>query len=202
MAKLTGNVLGGVKGKLGNVYFAEYKGNTVIRAMPKPKKDDPSPKQKKRRKRFQIGNSLASSFTALFHFIKSVNPEASPRKEFFSRVDLAIRENESELSVDYAKLEFTRGLLDVPNEFSLQSNPNGITASWKNFESQELEDEIVICLIDPAYQNPLISFAKRQTEIIHLHVPSFWKGHWIHCYTFAKNEKGKFSDSRYFGVVY
>ena len=107
MAKLTGNVLGGVKGKLGNVYFAEYKGNTVIRAMPNPKKDKPSPKQKKIRNEFKLGNSLASKFKALFHFIKLANPEASPRKDFFSRVNLAILQNESELSVDYAKLEFT-----------------------------------------------------------------------------------------------
>ena len=202
MAKLTGNVLGGVKGKLGNVYFAEYRGNTVIRAMPNPKKDKPSPKQKKIRNEFKLGNSLASKFKALFHFIKLANPEASPRKDFFSRVNLAILQNESELSIDYAKLEFTRGLLDIPNEFTLQSETDKISASWKNVDSQELQDDIVICLFDPAYPTPIILSTKRQTEFIHLSVPSFWKGHLIHCYTFAKNDKGKFSDSRYFGVVY
>ena len=202
MAKLTGNVLGGVKGKLGNVYFAEYRGNTVIRAMPKPKKDKPSLKQAKIRNEFKLGNSLASNFKSLFHFIKLVNPEASPRKDFFSRVNLAINQNESELSVDYTKLEFTRGLLDIPNEFTLQSQSDKISASWKNVDSQELDDDIVICLFDPAYQSPLILSTKRKTQFIHIPIPSLWKGHLIHGYTFTKNDKGKFSDSRYIGVVY
>ena len=202
MAKLTGNVLGGVKGKLGNVYFAEYRGNTVIRAMPKPKKDKPSLKQAKIRNEFKLGNSLASNFKSLFHFIKLANPEASPRKEFFSRVNLAINQNESELSVDYTKLEFTRGLLDIPNEFTLQSQSDKISASWKNVDSQELDDDIVICLFNPAYQSPLILSTKRKTQFIHIPIPSLWKGHLIHGYTFAKNDKGKFSDSKYFGVVY
>lgn len=202
MAKLTGNVLGGVKGKLGNVYFAEYKGNTVIRAMPKPKKDKPSEGQRKVRKEFKLGNELASNFKSLFHFIKLANPEASPRKDFFSRVNLAMIKNQSEPSVDYAKLEFTRGLLDIPNEFTLLSQPDKINASWKNSDSQELDDDIVICLLNPEYQSPIIVSTKRKTEFIHFQVPSFWKGHLIHGYTFAKNDKGKFSDSRYFGVVY
>jgi hypothetical protein len=154
------------------------------------------------RKKFQLGNSLATKFKPLFNFIKSANPDLNPRKDFFSRVYLAMNENETGYDIDYSKLEFTRGLLNCPNDFTFQSETDEIKATWKCIDLQESQDEIVIYLFDPSFKNPLIFSSKRVTELAHLFVPSLWKGHQVHGYIFAKNDKGKFSDSRYFGVVY
>ncbi len=200
MGKLTENILGGVKGKIGNLSFANYSGKIIIKSLPKRSKNKPSAKQAKGRKKFQLANTLASKFTPLFRMIKSGNAELTPRKDFFSRIYLAMTENENEFSVDYSKIEFTRGLLDSPNDFALESDSTTIKAKWNLSTEEELQEEIVICLFNPNFKNPILASSKRQTSLMHIPIPSFWKGHQVHGFAFARNENGKVSDSVYSGV--
>jgi hypothetical protein len=77
---------------------------------------------------------------------------------------------------------------------------DSVKATWNFSGEQGSQEEIVICLLNPAFRNPILLTTKRQTSLIHILIPSFWKGHLIHGFAFARNENGKVSDSVYSGV--
>lgn len=206
-------ILGGFRKKTGTVVGAFFRDLNVIRALPRASGKPASPAQIIQRSRFALVISFLSSFSDLIEmFYSNRSASNSPMNEAVAyHLKEAITTVGSDIEMDYTKVKFARGKLELPATMRLAATVEGkVDFEWTNVGSTNLKyrdasDMANLLVYNPAKKQfvSLMNAAPRSAEVFKLQLPMEFGEDYVHCYiNFSSTlKKGLVSNSQYVGKI-
>ncbi|MCA6066574.1 DUF6266 family protein [Chryseobacterium sp. RG1] len=210
MARITKGILGGFSGKVGTVVGANWRGQDIIRSIPKPNSRPPSERQLVQQTKFKL-------------VISFLQPVKSIQAKYFgsgsgsrSRVNLAVSYTISEavqMVGDVAELMYNKVLItkgDLTGFQNVTATPqagNGISLNWEDNSAQGNVDATdlasVICYCEELESFEIFeSVAERNVLTAGLTLPATYAGKEIQLWMFFHNAKKTLAcNSAYLGSL-
>jgi len=194
MGKLTGGILGPVKGKVGAVVGSVSGGQNVVKAMPASYSDKKSASQLAQRSSFK--NTL-DLYKLVSPSVKSTNAERSSKHSAYNvfmknNVGKAIVED----VVDFAALKISSGSLqEAETEMISNAGANSVDITWPNNANETTAfatDTAIVTLIrgDNLDVVNRVSNVTRADGAINVPFPENWDGQDIYGYVTFKTADG------------
>lgn len=209
MGKIQTGILGGFQGKVGTVIGSTWRGEDIIKALPKKRADNPSELQKLQRIKFKAVSEL-------------LNPIRDTLSKYFSN-DVGIKSrynlatsyhllNAVEVTDEVATILFSRVIISKGTLYSFQNPtvvPTGteVTLNWEDnslMGNAKAEDNVSVVF----YSQELMMFfvyenvAKRSELTTSITLPQNLAGSAVEAYAFLYSDATKFSsNSVYLGNI-
>ncbi|SDI40575.1 hypothetical protein SAMN05421846_10759 [Chryseobacterium taeanense] len=198
MARITKGILGGFSGKVGTIVGANWRGQDIIRSIPKPSNRPPSEKQQLQQEKFKT-------------VIAFLQPLKSIQTKYFgsgsgskSRVNMAVSYTISEAiqmtgdvpELMYNKVLITKGdLTGFQNVAAVPQTGNIIRLSWENNSTQgnasETDQVNVICYCEELDRFEIFESVGIRTDLTKdVTFPAVYMGKEIQVWSYLHNEKG------------
>ncbi len=210
MARITKGILGGFSGKVGTVVGANWRGQDIIRSIPKPSSKQPTEKQLLQQTKF----SMVISF---------LQPLKNIQTKYFgsgsgskSRVNMAVSYTISEAlqmngdvpELVYNKVLITKGdLSGFQNVAAAPQTGNIITLSWEDNSAQGNADTIdkanAVCYCEELGTFEIFeSVAERGALTADVTMPASYTGKEVQVWVFFRNAKETLAcNSAYLGAM-
>ncbi len=197
MARITKGILGGFSGKVGTIVGANWRGQDIIRSIPKPSSRPPSDKQLVQQSKFKL-------------VIGFLQPVKNIQTKYFgsgsgskSRVNLAVSYTINEAvqmvgdipQLMYNKVLITKGdLTGVQNVTAIPQAGNTIKLNWENNSAQgnaDVTDKAnVVCYCEELGTFEIFeSVAERSVLNADVTMPGYYAGKEIQAWVFFNNAK-------------
>jgi len=210
MARITKGILGGFSGKVGSIVGANWRGQDIIRSIPKPSSRPPSEKQLLQQNKFKM---VISFLQPLRNIQSKYFGSGSGSK---SRVNMATSYTISEAvqvtgdvpSLMFNKILITKGdLTGFQNVTASAQQGNQISLSWEDNSSQgnaSLTDSVsIVCYADELSRFEIFqSVALRPDLSATVTLPTDCSGKTVEVFAFINNEEQtSASTSFYLGQI-
>lgn len=201
MAKFTSTTFGTISGKHGTaVAVRTAKGENILRVYKKPRNPN-TPAQRKQRERFGFVNKALAPFNRIFK--TTYRNSRGINKAVAYALRNAVSSNGKSLTLDYEKLQFASGSLQLPDSIvATRTNVSIITIEWDTI--LEIEDKypntLNVVLMNASTHFAIVreDVATRDKGRISIVLPENWKTVevllWVY---FADQESNTTSDSRF-----
>ena len=197
MARITKGILGGFSGKVGSIVGANWRGQDIIRSIPKPSSRPPSEKQLLQQNKFKM---VISFLQPLRNIQSKYFGSGSGSK---SRVNMATSYTISEAvqvtgdvpSLMFNKILITKGdLTGFQNVTASAQQGNQISLSWEDNSSQgnaSLTDSVsIVCYADELSRFEIFqSVALRPDLSATVTLPTDCSGKTVEVFAFINNEE-------------
>lgn len=133
MAKLPDGILGGFKGRIGNIIGAVRNGTQYIRSAPNQIKDPKTPKQQANRKKFALANKLAYRLGPFIEKGFAAAEQKTPRGACISANMKSGIFEEGDSGIRYANIMVSAGALrQVESPVAERTETGNIRVTWKD----------------------------------------------------------------------
>ena len=205
MAIIEQGILGGFRGKCGDVIGYFRNGVACVRAMPAHYRDRRSAAQLKNRNRFTMVMKLMSVVRPVislgFKRFASAMTEmnVATRENYYS----VVKEGVAGMEYDFSGLVLCRGRVEGLSNLMLGVSGNSLNLVWNgNDVLGGGEDEVSVVLLneDRMELKFFREVALRRNGMVTVAVPQGWNGEGVHCYVMVERD-GDWSESCYVGGV-
>lgn len=206
-------ILGGFRKKTGTVVGAFWRDLNVIRALPRASGKPASPAQISQRNRFGLVMGFLSSFSDFIEmFYDHRSPSKSPMNEAVAyHLKEAITTVGSAIEMDYTKVKFARGKLELPSTMRLAATAMGkVDYEWSNInvanhKYKDATDVANLLVYNPTKKQfvSLTEAGPRSAEVFSLQLPLEFGDDYVHCWINFSSvlKKGLVSNSHYIGKI-
>lgn len=211
MARLTNGPNGSIEGKFGSVSAYRWRGEQVIRSLPRKRTGPPTLKELTNRDKMRV---MQNFLRYIIDFIRlGFKVEAGVKNMSAFNVAMsynkknAIQGEYPALSIDYMKLLVSKGTLPPPVAPTVSFADNTLNFTWKKQQDEEKRRDRVLLLAfyeDMRFNNMLLGGAYYSEGAESLPFPAMpdEKGLKIHSYVaFIDDMHDAISDSVYCGVI-
>ncbi|WP_449387135.1 DUF6266 family protein [Chryseobacterium lineare] len=210
MARITKGILGGFSGKVGTIVGANWRGQDIIRSIPKPSNRPPSEKQQLQQEKFKM-------------VIAFLQPLKSIQTKYFgsgsgskSRVNMAVSYTISEAvqmagdvpELVYNKVLITKGdLTGFQNITAQPQTGHVIRLTWENNSTQgnasETDTVNVICYCEELDRFEIFESVAVRTDLTkEVTLPTAYAGKEVQVWSYLHNLKGtSASNSLHLGAL-
>jgi len=209
MAIYENGIVGPFEGRVGNVVGYRWRGKFVMRTVPKTKKRRKSTdKQLASRARLSL---MQAYLQPRIEFIRkgfSLAPELNKMSAFNAAMSYNLKNSISgdypEFKIDYSKVVFSRGDLELPEDIKMSQEGEGLCLSWSTEEkgNASYDDQVMIMLsgIKDVYGSHSGNQRYVGKEIISLEGVTPGIELFVHI-AFISDDRQRVSDSLYLGSV-
>lgn len=206
-------ILGGFRKKVGTVVGAFWRDLNVIRALPRASGKPATPAQLNQRTRFGLVMSFLNSFGDLIEmYYGNRSASKSPMNEAVAyHLKEAVTTVGSVVEMDYTKVKFARGKLELPATMRLAATVEGkVDYEWSNInvanhKYKDATDMANLLVYNPTKKQfvTLTEAGPRSAEVFSLQLPLEFGDDYVHCYICFSSvlKKGLVSDSHYIGKI-
>jgi hypothetical protein len=210
MARINNGILGGIKGKIGNIEGYLWKGVPVIRMEKRKTNTPPSEKQLMARQRMAVVSNFLKSMTTFVRAgfeVFAENEEFTANNAAKSYLLLhALQGDYPNLNINYSAVKLSRGVLPPAENPAVIPATNGLTFTWAvaplmNFYNRR--SQVMLLVYAPALNKSVytLSAARRTAGTEFLELPNQFKNQELHTYiSFIADDRKAISDSSYVGV--
>lgn len=209
MGILKGGLLGPVVNKTGNSFSRMHRNINVVSVLPRPSNEPPSDAQKESRGRF---GTLSAFLNSIDHLIRTGFKHYSKGKDPVNvalsyNYDHAFIVSESEITLNYPKLMYSRGYISEPESPGLLALSNQIEFNWlpqRQSNYCKFTDMATFMVYNPAKEQFAIRIAasERYAQGFILDISHHWAGDIVHCYMSFSSKDGKLQgNSMYVGEL-
>ena len=208
MAKLVNGLFGRISGKVGKVVFAEYRGQTIARSVPRKSNKEPSIAQLIQREKFKV---VAEFLKPLKRMIDPYFGKPSGVK---SRYNLAMSYHLLEattmvddiIQVHLEKVIITKGILPLMKVMSCNKKKLELTVNWSccTKSAAREKDWVNIIIYSEKHQAFQLyeQVASRNAKSHTIALPASFTGKDNHVWIFVSNQQEtQCSNSRYLGMI-
>lgn len=154
MAEIKQGILGEVKGTVGTVVGSNWRGKNVIRSKPRKSPKIATASQLNQRSKFKlVGNFLRPLYKLTSKYFGSYEDVKSRSNLAMSyHLKNAIKNVEGEFVIDYSKVIWTKGILNIVSMPKVERMANVITISWSDAVSNALSkasDQVIAVVYNP-----------------------------------------------------
>ncbi len=147
MGRARNGANGSVSGKVGSVVYYSMYGKDYVRSLPDIRKDKPSPAKLRQRQRLSLVTAFLQPFKNLVRITFAHNTVG--RSPYHTAQSLNMKNAISgdeypNQSIDFSKVFLSSGSLELPREFSVKRNDNGLFFEWDGFENGSLDTLVVV----------------------------------------------------------
>lgn len=212
MGILRQGILGGFRKKAGSVVGAYWRTLDVIRGLPRSSGKAPTQAQKDQQLKFRLTTSFLSWISDLVEVgYKSMSKVATPMNLAVSyNINAAITGIAPDFTLDYKKIRFSDGKLNLPEGLSVESVAGAkLKFSWLHTDPDskflDATDMASILVYNPVKAKflKLLNVVPRSTGTYTLQVPVSFADDEVHCYISFNSVKQKnlVSLSAHLGLV-
>lgn len=198
-------ILGGFRKKVGPVVGAFHGDLNTMRAMPRVSNKPPTDKQRVSRTKFGLVTGFLIYMAEMIEEFYKGTGTTSPMNEAVSyHVKNAVTGVAPNFTIDYTKLQFSKGALRVPSSYSVDTTASGkIDFNWvldgMDSRYKDGTDMINVMVYNPVKDQfvTMMSAAPRSAMTYVLPLPLEFIGDSIYCYFNFSSTKRKnlYSDS-------
>ncbi len=150
MGRARNGANGSVSGKVGSVVYYSMYGKDYVRSLPDIRKDKPSPAKLRQRQRLSLVTAFLQPFKNLVRITFAHNTVG--RSPYHTAQSLNMKNAISgdeypNQNIDFSKVFLSSGSLELPREFSVKRNDNGLLFEWDDFENGS-SDTLVVVFFD------------------------------------------------------
>lgn len=205
-------ILGGFRKKTGNVVGASWRTLDVIRGLPKNSGKAPTKLQKDQRTKFALITSFLSNIGDLVEVgYKSLSKISTPMNVAVSQnFHAAITGISPDFALDYTKLKFSTGKLDMPSDVEGASAAGAkVKFTWghtdpdgKFLDTTDMATVLAYNAVKHKFVR-VIDAAPRSAGLFNLQLPVSFANDQVHCYISfnSKLKKNLVSVSEYVGAI-
>lgn len=204
MARLKGDILSGVTGKISNLIFYQSNGRTLVRTRPSGYRDQKSLSQLIQRQRFSVTQQFLKSFRPVINnYFRPITPNKTAFGEALAwHLKNALTGEYPNLRIDYTQTLLTRGELPLPISIRAIRNDKLLIVEWDKVPGQFFADSLeIVYLFQPgerAFQSGLIAQRNQQRAVFELGTSE--SGVYLWAY-FVSPSSSKVSNSVYLGYI-
>ncbi len=192
MAKFKQGILGGFKGRVGNVVGSSWKGTDVMKIRPATVTNPNTERQQNQRLRFSlVGRFIQANRNLIQVGFRAYNKGMTVQNAAMSyNLANAVKGEFPNLNIDFSKVQISRGSLAPITAPAITSNdPAALVLNWINNSfvgSANDSDQLSVSLSDVASREVLyfLNCASRQDTTVTLNVPIEWSGRTVEVLTF------------------
>ncbi|AOM77400.1 DUF6266 family protein [Pedobacter steynii] len=196
MGLITWGILGGFRKKTGAVVGAFYRGQDVIRAIPRSSTKSRTQAQQMQRSKFGLVTKYLSRFSSI---IDTGYPNAGKRTKMNEAVAYHLRAAVTgtfpDYEMDHSKLFFSHGAREFAFDAKAVALPNlEVEFNWKHEgndrKNMSANDTVTVVVYDPETEICITaeSFVKRSAKKAVLQLPSMLLGNEVYCYLSVNSE--------------
>lgn len=121
-----------LRGTIGKLVFATWRGKPYVRSKPRRRVDKPTPAQLEHRARFALGMNMVSAMESVFEIgYRNVLPEKTPYNHAISQImNNAIVGEAADLRIDYSRMLISSGKLPNVENATAVSMEGSIIFNW------------------------------------------------------------------------
>lgn len=204
MAKFNSTTFGTISGRHGSAVASTNKdGQSILKVFKAPSNPN-TVAQVNQRTKFGFVNSelspLREIFKRSFRNNKGINLAVS------YALKNAVTGSNPDFTLDYSKLSFAWGSIQIPEHISAVNIDGNLMISWDTTMRTEDEypDELNVVLMNTSSKFAILreSVALRPTGNVNIEVPLVWVGKELHCWVyFSTPESSLTSVSTYLGII-
>jgi hypothetical protein len=205
MAKFNSTTFGTISGRHGSAVASTTKdGKSILRVFKAPSNPN-TEAQITQRSKFGFVNSELSSLREIFKV--TFRDSRGMNKAVSCAIKEAVIGNSSEFSIDYSKLMFASGSIQLPEEITAVAiSDDGVKLDWDTTLRMEDEnpDELNVVLMNVESKFTILreNTALRSAGTITISVPDIWKGVDIYCWIYFSTPENKLtSNSKFIGTL-
>lgn len=205
MGKINKGILGGFRGKVGNVIGSFWKGKALMRSIPGSVHQPDTEAQLAIRQRF----SLLSTFLSLFlEALKMGFKALEDGTTYFNEAlkhnwDNAVSGAYPAQTIDYSKVYFSKGNLTNLGTVGVTTSGGDCDVTWQDNSgtgTADANDFVYALFYNATKDAPVFMTVGSRTDATYTYTyPVDWQTDTVHVWLFAINEKDKVSTSQYAG---
>ncbi len=183
MAEIEKGILGGVRGKVGTVVGAIWRGKNIIRSVPKKSSKPASEAQQLQRTKFKLIanflgplNQLTGRYFGEYQGVKSRSNLAMS----YQLLETVV-EQDGNLEIDFSKVIIAKGVLPTPIISAVTIENSRLNLSWNSDAGIGLskpEDQLIAIVYSSTHKMFYVieNQATRADETLSANIPATWTG--------------------------
>jgi hypothetical protein len=201
MGKLTRKILGNVSGKVGDITFSQWKGQTVVKSKVSVSAKKPTEKQELVRQRFRFLSELSRRFSSIIPLgFAGSKDTITVFNSFFRTNQEVLSGSLGNLQIDFSKLVLSRGNLETVTGLNQSQSGSKVLVNWQA-SMGDPNDKLVQVLVHSETKEILYKDGSRSSLNLSLDFPNSWVGAKVHGFVFLYTESGRSSNSQYIGEL-
>ena len=209
MARITKGILGGFSGKVGTIVGANWRGQDIIRSIPKPSSKQPSERQLLQQVKFKlvIGFLQPVKNIQTKYFGSGSGSKSRVNMAVSYTINEAIQMNGDIPELMYNKVLITKGdLAGFQNVTVVPQAGNILQLNWENNSAQGNADPAdkanMVCYCEELGTFEIFeAVAERSVLTTEVTLPNYYAGKEVQVWAFFRNEKETVAcNSAYLGV--
>ena len=210
MGTIQKGILGGFSGKVGTVVGANWRGQDVMRSLPKKSDRAATEEQLIIRERFKLVTRFLAPIRPILALYFGQPQGYKSRRNLATSYHLtdAVIGVMPNLTIDYPKVIITKGELLLGENLAATAGANArIDVSWQDNSGEGLakaDDQLLAVVYNPDRDrfHTLMAGAARDEGTFRVELPPTWAAETVHCWlSFASAEGKKVANSVYMGEL-
>lgn len=198
MAKLTSKILGNVNGAVGDLTFAKWKDQTVVKGKIASRNTPPTEKQALVREKFKTITQIAKAFSPAINMGLTGDPKLSPNNSFRKLNSRKVDGTIGAINVNYPNISISSGNNDGLMSVTSSITGKEVTSNWLPGGEGKPSDKIVMVAYNPTLQKTVMNQSLvRSAGTGKVTVPDHWTGQ-VYTYLFTKDESSKKASDTFF----